>query len=73
MQRLQNTERVWWYIQRESEDTLGRPLNGEECVAAVLVVAALTKMLADCDVDEPVAVARPRSIELDRPLSRSHR
>lgn len=75
MQHLQNTERVWWYIQREAEDTLGRPLDAEECVAAVVIVSALTKMLADVDldVDKPVAVAPPRSIHLDRRLSRSSR
>ena len=73
VQRLQNTERVWWYIQREAEDTLGRPLDAEECVAAVVIVSALTKMLTDLELDEPVAVARPRTVDLDRRLSRSSR
>ena len=72
MQQLQNTERVWWYIQREAEDTLGRPLAGEECVAAVVIVSALTKLLSDLGHDE-VRGGRPRSIELDRRLASTPR
>lgn len=53
MRRIQDSERVWWYIQREAEETLERPLTAEECVIAVVVVAALTKLLADTPEPAP--------------------
>lgn len=44
--RLQQTATVWWFVQREFQETLGRPIRPEEAVTVTLVVSALTKMLA---------------------------
>ena len=49
MQPLQNTESVWWYVAREFEQTLGRPVRDDETITVTLVVSALTKLLADAD------------------------
>lgn len=51
MKRLQNIDRVWAYIQREVEEEFGphTSLTTDECVIAVCVVSALTKMLAEDD------------------------
>ena len=56
---LQNTESVWWYVTREFEQTLGRPVEDDEAITVTLVVSALTKLLADGAASE-VALARPR-------------
>lgn len=53
MKRLQDTERVWWYLQREAQETLGRPLTVEECVTAVMAISAMTKLLADTPEPAP--------------------
>lgn len=47
MQRLQDTERVWWYVQRESKEILQREVKEDETVIVVIVVSALLRMLAD--------------------------
>lgn len=52
MQPLQNTESVWWYVTREFQQTLGRPLSEDEFVTVTLVVSALTKLLADAAAAE---------------------
>ena len=44
---LQNAESVWWYVAREFEQTLGRPVADDEVIQVTLVVSALTKLLAD--------------------------
>lgn len=51
MRRLQDTEKVWWYVQRELQETLGRGVKDDETVLVTLVVSALTRMLAE--VEEP--------------------
>ena len=60
--RLQNTESVWWYVTREFEQTLGRPIDDDELVTVTLVVSALTKLLADSEAAEErdLAVSRRR-------------
>lgn len=72
MQRLQNTDRVWWYIQREAQDVLGRPMTTDECVTAVVIVAGLTKMLTE-EEDSPAPAQRRTSIDLDAPRVASSR
>lgn len=57
MQPLQNTESVWWYVTREFEQTLGRPVADEEAVAVTLVVSALTQLLADVEAATARGVA----------------
>jgi hypothetical protein len=64
--RLQNTESVWWYVTREFEQTLGRPIADDEAVTVTLVVSALTKLLADAQAAEEQGVRAAR-----RPRSRS--
>lgn len=49
MRPLQNTESVWWYVTREFEQTLGRPVNDDEAVTVTLVVSALTKLVTDTE------------------------
>jgi hypothetical protein len=49
---LQNTESVWWYVAREFEQTLGRPVDDDEVVTVTLVVSALTKLLADAEAGQ---------------------
>jgi hypothetical protein len=49
---LQNTESVWWYVAREFEQTLGRPVADDEAVTVTLVVSALTKLLVDAEAAE---------------------
>lgn len=49
---LQNTESVWWYVVREFEQTLGRPVADDEAVTVTLVVSALTKLMADAEAAE---------------------
>lgn len=55
MKRLQDTDRVWAYIQREVQEEfgVGTSLTADECVVAVCVVAALTKMLAEDEAATP--------------------
>ncbi len=57
---LQNTQSVWWYVTREFEQTLGRPVADEEAVTVTLVVSALTKLLADADTASDLRLAPPR-------------
>lgn len=45
--RLRETERVWWYVQREFQEALGRGVRDDEAVVVTLVVAAVIRMLAD--------------------------
>jgi hypothetical protein len=62
MRPLQNTESVWWYVAREFEQTLGRPIEDDEIVTVTLVVSALTKLLADASAagEQGVRASRPR-------------
>jgi hypothetical protein len=57
---LQNTESVWWYVTREFEQTLGRPVEADEAVTVTLVVSALTKLLVDTEAaaDQGVRLSR---------------
>ena len=55
MRPLQHTESVWWYVTREFEQTLGRPVADEEAVTVTLVVSALTKLLVDTETVATVA------------------
>ena len=57
---LQNTQSVWWYVTREFEQTLGRPVADEEAIAVTLVVSALTKLLADVEEAEQRSVSVTR-------------
>lgn len=57
---LQNTESVWWYVTREFEHTLGRPVGDDETIAVTLVVSALTKLLADAEQAELQGLATQR-------------
>lgn len=60
MKRLQDNDLVWAYINREFADTLDRPPTQDEAVTAVLVVAALTRLLAEQPPEPYPATIRPR-------------
>jgi hypothetical protein len=59
---LQNTESVWWYVTREFEQTLGRPIDDSEVVAVTLVVSALTKLSADTAAASATVAPRARRV-----------
>lgn len=53
MSLLRNTEKVWSYVEAEFREVLGRSPSTEEATTIVLVVSAVTKLLADWRVIVP--------------------